>query len=154
MQEAFRDSVQVLFVMAIMSGCSNPSMPSLRPISSISAQVRAVPELGIVSIDQVDVPTEHIATFAHLVTPTKLCAEEIRSSANYHVADVTIRHSDGTETTLIVRWTGANPAAISLDDRTFYYGGSDAFPDGATRIVRLLNEYKYNSFGPSGRDSQ
>ena len=46
-----------------------------------------------------------------------------------HVADVTAHHPDGSTTTLIVRWTGHNPAAVSIDDRNFYYGGSDEFPE-------------------------
>jgi hypothetical protein len=61
------------------------------------------------------------------------------------VADVLVQHTDGASTKLFVRWTGHNPAAISLDDHNFYYGGTDEFPDGATKIIRLLNDYDFQS---------
>ena len=152
MRGTLQGSLMLMFSIAGVSGCKHDApIPTLRPIAKISAQVRDVPEFGLTPIDRVEVPDEHLSSFAKLITPTKPCLQNINSSTNYRVADVTIHHTDGTETTLIVRWTGANPAAISLDDRNFYYGGRDAFPDGATRIVRLLAEYKYESSFPDER---
>lgn len=135
--------LMLMLAMVGVGGCTPAPIPTLRPIAKISAQLRAVPDLGIMPIDYVEVPEEHLPSFAKLITPTEPCLQNIKSSTNYQIADVTAHHTDGTETTLIVRWTGAGPAAISLDDRNFYYGGSDAFPDGATRIARLLQEYKH-----------
>lgn len=139
MREAFRCSLMLMLSMATVSGCNHPSIPTLRPIARISAKVLPVPDLGISNIDPIEVPDAELTSFAKLLTPIKPCVQNINTSTNYRLADVTIQHTDGTETVLIVRWTGANPAAISFDDRTFYYGGSDAFPDGAIRIVRLLH---------------
>jgi hypothetical protein len=143
MREAFRCSLMLMLSMATVGGCNHPLIPTLRPIARISAKVLAVPDLGTSAIDHIDVPDAELTSFAKLITPTKPCVQNISTSTNYRIADVTVLHTDGTETVLIVRWTGANPAAISLDERTFYYGGSDAFPDGATRISRLLHEYKH-----------
>lgn len=148
MREVFQCGLMLMLSMASVAGCGQPSIPALRPIAKISATVLAVPDLGVSAIDYVDVPDAELTSFAKLITPTELCRQNIKDSMNYRIAEVTVLHSDGTETVLIVRWTGANPAAISIDDRTFYYGGSDAFRDGATRIVRLLYEYNFKSSMP------
>jgi hypothetical protein len=133
-----------LLMLTCLCGCSRQSAtPALPPIVKISASVRAVPELGISAIESVEVPQESVPAFAKLITPVEPSKQTIRPDMHYHVADITAQHPDGSTTTLIVRWTGHNPAALSLDDRTFFYGGSDEFPDGATRLVRLLNEYHY-----------
>jgi hypothetical protein len=135
-----------VIALVYLSGCQRmTSTPMLRPIAEISASVRAVPELGISAINFVEIPQPHLSAFAKLITPTRPCIQEIKREMHYHVADVFVQHTDGTTTTLIVRWTGHNPAAISLDDRNYYYGGTDEFPDGATKIIRLLNEYHYQS---------
>jgi hypothetical protein len=145
-----RDLLWLMVVVGLASvgGCNHPSIPTLRPIARVSAKVLPVPDLGTIAIDHIDVPDAELMSFAKLITPTKLCVQNIDTSTDYRIADVTVRHTDGTETVLIVRWTGANPAAISFDDRTFYYGGSDAFPDGATRILRLLHEYHFSTPNP------
>jgi hypothetical protein len=104
-----------------------------------------VPALGISAIDDIEVPQVDMAAFAILITPTRRFPHAIDDRIYYHVADVFIQHQDGTTTTLIVRHTGHNPAAISLDDCNYYYAGSDAFPDGAIRIVQLLNDYQHRS---------
>ena len=64
---------------------------------------------------------------------------------HYHIADVYIHPTDDTVTTLIIRWTGKNPAAVSLDDRVYYWGGMDEFPDGALNIYRLFSIYNEES---------
>ena len=138
----------VLLISAVcLSGCcqKKPGTPSLRPVVKISARVHAVPDLLIGAIDCVEVPEGEMSAFAKLITPTEPCGQAIDSTMHHHVADVFLQHKDGSTTTLIVRWTGHNPAAISLDDHSYYYGGSDDFPDGATRIVRLLHKYHHRS---------
>ena len=132
----------LLISFVCLSGCNRqPATPILRPISKISARVYAVPELGLSAINSVDVPEAQVSIFARLITPTEPCVQAIRREMHFHVADVFVQHKDGSTTTLLVRWTGHNPAAISLDDRDYFYGGSDLFPDGATRILRLLHKY-------------
>ncbi|UUO09079.1 hypothetical protein M4951_12365 [Blastopirellula sp. J2-11] len=139
----------LLILLAVWAGChSHASIPSLRPISKISAKVREVPELNFSAIDSVEVPEESIEEFAFLIRPVAPCTQTINPKFDYHVADVILQHPDGSTTTLLVRWTGHNPAGISLDDRNYYYGGTGKFPDGATRIVQLLNQYHFQSLEP------
>lgn len=138
--------VRPQLLLLCLSGCGRqPATPILRPIAKMSARVYSVPELGFSAINSVEVPQAQLPVFAELITPIEPSLQTINHKMHYRVADVFVQHTDGTSTTLIVRWTGHNPAAISLDDRSYYYGGIDEFPDGATRIVRLLNEYHYQS---------
>jgi len=106
-----------------------------------------VPDLRIPGIELVEVPASDLSTFANLITPASPCLQEqgirLKPDMHYLVADVFLEHQDGSKSNVTVRWTGHNPAAVSLDGRKYYYGGTDAFPDGATRIIRLLREYDY-----------
>jgi hypothetical protein len=139
--------LMLLIPVVCLGGCSRQPgpPPKLPPITGISARIHAVPETSFEAIDSVEVPQEVVPAFAVLITPTEPCVQTIDPKMHYHVADVVVRHPDGSTTSLIVRWTGHNPAAVSLDGREYYYGGSDDFPDGATRIVRLLYQYHHQS---------
>lgn len=121
-----------------------PPVPVLRPISKISATLHDVPKLGVAGIPSIEIPSSELSNFAHFITPMSPCKQKI-DKTDYHIADIFVQHTDGTSTKLMVRWTGHNPAAISLDGETFYYGGMDEFPDGGTRIIRLLNTYHFES---------
>lgn len=101
--------------------------------------------MNIQGFDAVEVPVDQIAVVANLVTPIELCKQQITPDIHYLVADLQIEHTDGSTTTLHVHWTGHNPAAVSLDEHTFYYGGVDEAPDGAMRLLQLLRSYKNDS---------
>ena len=134
-------------LLVLSGGCSaSKTIPTFGPISKISARIYSVPELGITPVNNVEVPNEQKSLFLILITPTKLFDTQIKKELNYHVADVYIHHNDGTMTTLIIRWTSHNPAAVSLDDRVYFWGCMDGFPDGAFRIIRFLFSYKNNTF--------
>jgi len=122
-----------------------PPVPVLRPISKISATLHDVPKLGVAGIPSIEIPSSELSNFSNFITPQSQCKQTIKKNMHYHIADIFIQHTDGTSTKLFVRWTGHNPAAISLDDEFFFYGGMDEFPDGGTRIIRLLNSYHYES---------
>lgn len=136
-----------LISLGICIGCYKkpiPPVPVLRPISKISATLHDVPNLGVAGIPSIDIPSSELSNFANLVTPQSPCKQKI-DKMDYHIADIFVQHTDGTSTKLMVRWTGHNPAAISLNDEFFFYGGMDEFPDGGTRIIRLLNTYHFES---------
>ena len=133
-------------LLVLSGGCSaSKTIPTFTPISKISARVYSVPDLSVMPINNVDVPDDQISSFFTQIKPTKLCDSQIKKEMHYHIADVYIHHTDDTVTTLIIRWTGKNPAAVSLDDRVYYWGGMDEFPDGALNIYRLLSIYNEES---------
>jgi len=136
----------LLSVLVILSGCHRqPDAPAIRPISKISARIHAVPQRGLATLDRVEVPETELAAFATLITPTEQYVQHINPELHYHIADVFVKHPDGTTTTLMIRDAGVNPAAISLDGRDYFYGGRDEFHDGATRIIHLLQQYDYEA---------
>lgn len=117
----------------------------MKPIERIVATTFDVPDMNIQGFDEVEVPVDQVAIIAKLVTPTELCQQQIKPDIHYHVADLRIEHTDGSTAILHVHWTGHNPAAVSLDERTFYYGGVDEAPDSAMRLLQLLRSYKNDS---------
>ena len=142
--------MRLLFCLLLFSlaGCSSGrqvAIPVMKPIARIVATTFDVPDMDIQGIEAVEVPADQVAIIAKLVTPTELCKQQIEPDIHYHVADLRIEHTDGSTTTLHVHWTGHNPAAVSLDERTFYYGGVDEAPDGAMRLLQLLRSYKNDS---------
>lgn len=130
-------------------GCYKESIPVLPPAIRITATLHSVPDLKIPGIQRVEVPESQLSNFANLISPRGLCLQEqeirLKPDTYYLVADVVLEHQDGSKSNVAVRWTGHNPAAVSLDGKKYYYGGTDAFPDGATRIMRLLREYDYQA---------
>ena len=126
-------------------GChQEETTPVFAPIARITARLHSIPEIRISGIETVEVPENELSTFAKLITPVGPCTQQIKPRIHYLVADVVIDHIDGSMSNLIVRWTGHNPAAVSFDGIKYYYGGLDEFPDGATRIIRLLRDYDFN----------
>ena len=121
------------------------AVPILPPITGIRAHFLDVPEFHLSSSKLIVVPQDQLKVFARLVVPKKPCLQQMDSKQNYHVVDVLLEHNDGTTSTLKVHWTGHNPAAVSLDGMKYYYGETDEFPDGATRIMRLLAKYEFDS---------
>ena len=140
--------VALSLILFCFNGCTMKkpeAVPVLLPIAGIKARLLDVPEFSLSRSALIEIPLDQLKVFARLVVPTAPCLQQIDPKLSYHVADVIIEHNDGTFSTLMVRWTGHNPAAISLDGSKYYYGELDEFPDGATRIMRLLGEYEFNS---------
>ncbi len=136
----------LLTFILIITGCwKEQPVPKLSPISKISAKVYSVPELQLSPIDCVDIPNDQIKLFSALVIPSRKCEQQIKKEMHYHVADIYIQHEGVAKTTLLVRWTGQNPAAITLDDKNYYYGGTDDYADTTVRILRLLDNYNYEA---------
>jgi hypothetical protein len=143
-------SLTLTFLLLYISGCaekkSEPeAIPVLPPVSGIKAQFLDVPQFSLSSSEWIVVPDDQLDSFARLVVPAKPCLQQIDTKRSYHVVNVILEHKDGTSTTLIVRWTGHNPAAVSLDGSKYYYGGMDEFPDGATRIMRILAKHEFDA---------
>ena len=142
-----RPVIAVFAYAVLCSGCQGrTTIPQFKPVKGMSATVYAVPDLGISAIAKVEVPQDQLPLLVTLLEPREVYPFKISQIASYHVADIVVEHVDGTSANVMVRWTGDNPAAVSLDNgASFFNGGSDGFSNGALRIVHLLNKYDYQN---------
>lgn len=109
-------------------GCHKESIPALSPVVRITATLHSVPDLKIPGIQRVEVPVSQLSNFAKLISPAGHCLQEqeirLKPDTYYLVADVVLEHQDGSKSNITVRGTGHNPAAVSLDGKKYYYGGT------------------------------
>lgn len=118
-----------------------PAAPELRPPTAI--RVTLYPWDGTGGIDgvPVDVPPEKLDLAFRLLTPEKYFEDEVHEFITRIVAEAVITHADGSETSVLVRDHGHNPAVVTVDGRNYFYARND--PDvraGAVQLVRLVNE--------------
>jgi hypothetical protein len=128
-----------LAAFGILCGCSEPkkSVPVIKPVVRASGRILSVPELGIEPVESITVPDAEIPNLIRLVSPFTT-EFDVNMKLHHHVADVSLEHADGSMTTIHVRWTGQNPAAVSVDGSNYFQGGPE-FADGAMDTIRFLN---------------
>lgn len=150
-----RARILLIFAIGCVLGCGvNASLPKIDPVVAIKVNVHKIVDLGIREELIIQVPKAEIASFSKMVLPIRRCSEVIDPKRNYHVADIYLEHPSGKTTQLYVRWTGVNPAAVSLDDRTYYFSDDSAYPDGAIGIIRKLADYEHAEQPQSPNDSK
>ncbi len=142
-------AIPALLLFGALVGCAKPSPPVIKPVIGITARLHKSTELNDLDSDTlIKVPQSDVPAFLKLVTPTPTSFDVYSDDMHYSVADVYLEHKDGTTTKVNVRWTGHNPAAVSTDDRNYFYGGTDVFPDGAIGIVRSLIRFSFEEKQP------
>lgn len=120
---------------------SDVPTPTLRP--AVAMTVTLHPSVGIEGIDcvPVEIPPEAMDLAFRLLTPDSQFRGGVHDFGNPIVAEAVVKHSDGTQTSVVVRDFGHNPAVVSLDGRTYFTARDD--PDvlaGAHQLVRLARE--------------
>lgn len=135
----------LLLSLLCLAGCNKEIIPSLPPITRITATLHPLPDQKILGIDDVEVPESELRVFANLIIPSAPCLDqrgiELHPEMYCRIADVVVGHKDGSTSRLVIRDTGKNPPAVSLDGSKYYYSsGTNAF-----EIVRLLSRYDYES---------
>ena len=118
-----------------------PATPELRPPTAIT--ITLYPREGVGGIDgvPVDIPPEKLDLAFRLLTPEKYFEGGVHEFITRIVAAAVITHADGTQTSVLVRDHGKNPAVVSVDGRNYFYARND--PDvhtGAIQLIRLVNE--------------
>jgi hypothetical protein len=125
----------------VLSTHRTPATPELQPPTAI--KVTLYPWEGIGGIDgvPVDVPPENLELAFRLLTPEKYFEGGIHEFITRIVAEAVITHANGTQTSVLVRDHGHNPAVVTVDGRNYFYARND--PDvhaGAVQLIRLVNE--------------
>lgn len=128
----------------VFSTHRTPATPELRPPTAI--KVTLYPWEGVGGIDgaPVDIPPEKLDLAFRLLTPEKYFEGGVHEFITRIVAEAVITHADGTQTHVLVRDHGHNPAVVTVDGRHYFYARND--PDvlaGAHQLIGLVNEVAY-----------
>ena len=121
-----------------------PPTPVLRPATAIN--VTLYPWEGVGGIDgvPVDIPPDKLDRAYRLLTPERYFEGGVHEFITRAVAEAVVTHADGTQTFVLVRDHGHNPAVVTVDGRRYFFARND--PDvhaGAHELVRLVNEVRH-----------
>jgi kynurenine formamidase len=123
----------------IAAQLSSPPRPTLRPATAMRITPHPWEGIAVKGCKPIDIPPEKLDFTFRLLTPGKWYGNTIYDQVTRIIAEAEITHADGTQTFVIVRDAGHNPAVVSLDGRTYFFGRSD--PDilaGGTQLMQLL----------------
>jgi hypothetical protein len=131
----------VTFGVFVLSMHQTPATPELPPATAI--KVTLYPWEGVQGIDgvPVEIPPEKLDLAFRLLTPEKYFESGVHEFVTRIVAEAVITHADGTQTFVLVRDHGHNPAVVTVDGRNYFYARND--PDvraGAYQFLCLVNE--------------
>ena len=73
-----------------------------------------------------------------LITPAAAMDRGWRKDHMPLVARMLLKYPDGAKREVFVRWTGKNPAAVSLDDEHYFWADAANVGDGASEFAGLL----------------
>ena len=135
-------SAAALLLFLILLASRSPEAPELKPPESITVLLHP-PWTRSDTPKAVIVPDDvHDDVFRRLIPETYY--GDIVDDYPPIVADATIAHPDGTQTRILVREGGKNPAVVSVDGVHYFYAknAADVFA-GATEIIRIVRELDY-----------
>jgi hypothetical protein len=139
-------NIVIACVGLIFAGCpKQTALPTLPATIRVTAQLYSVPDMGIEGIDRVEVPQDHVPQILKIVTPVTFIKGGVVPELNYHVADVYLHHEDFNVTKIKVRFTGHNPAAVTVDGVNYFYASVDGPADGARGLARLLARFHFEA---------
>jgi hypothetical protein len=118
-----------------------PPTPKLRPPTAIRVTLHPWEGIGGADCEPADIPPEKLEFAFWLLTPDQYFQGGVHDFITRIVAEAVITHGDGTETFVMVRDHGHNPAVVSVDGRSYCYARND--PDvhaGAVQLIRLVRE--------------
>jgi hypothetical protein len=131
-----------LLLLLTVSASRSPPTPNLKPPESITVLLYP-PWTRPDTPEAVIVPAKrHGDVFRRLIPETYY--GEVTGDYPPIVADAKIAHPDETQTRVLVREGGKNPAVVSVDGIHYFYAKNE--PDlfaGATELIRIVRELDY-----------
>ncbi|MEZ6142218.1 MAG: hypothetical protein R3B84_16790 [Zavarzinella sp.] len=116
-----------------------PPVPELQPAVKITITLFPLENIGQYDSVRVEVPAEQMGSILQRLTPVAYQPNVQHDFTNPLVAAVNIAHSDGSETKLLVRDFGHNPALVTLNGRDYFVAREgDA---GGMELIRLVKEF-------------
>lgn len=129
----------VAAVVAVVSR-QPPPTPRLAPPKTITVTLYPIPGMdGLRGCLPTEIPAGEFDRLMRLVTPDVYDRHRANDWISPLVAEVVITHEGQQDTRLLVRWTGKNPAATSVDGYHYFYGSPhEDVHDGAIQLVSLV----------------
>lgn len=122
-----------------------PPTPPLRPATAIQvvlypSEFTGGPSVGV----PISIPPENLDFVFRLVTPEKFYQKRVYEFITPVLAKVEITHGDKTQTRILVRDGGHNPAVVTLDGNNYFYARNDPdFTVGAYQLGWLVQKIPY-----------
>src|SRR4051812_30754135 len=112
-----RTALVAVVVLLAGAGCSQkPQAPELRPASRIVVTLPGIPDLIVPAIPTTtEIPASDMEIVTRLITPERYYEGGVNDHITPPIAVVVLTHSDQSESRLFIRWSGKNPALVSLD---------------------------------------
>lgn len=130
----------LLLLLTVLTSRFTPPTPHLKQPKTITVFLHPWSEYRAATNIPVIIPAKNQeSVFRRLVPETYY--GDINEHITPIVAHATITHSDETQTHVLVREGGKNPAVVSVDGKNYFYARneSDVFA-GATELISLVSE--------------
>ncbi len=126
-------------VVATVVSRQQPPTPRLEPPKTVTVTLYPVPGMNLKGSPPTEIPAGEFDHVMRLVTPDKYLEGGVNDLIHRLIAEVVITHEDGHNTWVLVRWTGKNPPAVSVDGRHYFYARPyDDVYDGGMQLVTLV----------------
>lgn len=123
-----------------------PPAPHIESPTSIKVTLHPVSNFHFVQgLPVTVIPKNEFDSVMRLVRPEQPYGSSVNDAAHPLIGVVEIGHDGGTASTIFVRWSGVNPALVSVDGRTYYYAEShDDVRDGGMKFHSLITRIVEN----------
>jgi len=124
-----------------------PPTPIIADADTITITLYPLPDLGVDGSKPITIPKQYHNRIMDFLKPGQPYSHSGSINEFMHtlIARVELTHTNGPKTLLLVRWSGKNPALISVDGRHYYYGAStDEIYDGAIQLRSLVDSISKN----------
>lgn len=124
----------------LVAACNgHPAVPDIPRPAAITAHLQTSAAWGKVRDKKVEVREKDIDRIYAIVKPVEWIPGGVDRSKGTMIARLHFKYPDRPNIELIVRSGGRNPAAVSLDDRVFYWGREGGPPgDGGAEVLIIL----------------
>ena len=116
-----------------------PQAPRIRPPKTMTVIMHPFQEWDKTRYPPTEIPAAELDYAFRLVTPDRYYEGGLIERPL--MAVVVLSHESWPDTMLLVRWSGHNPALISVDGRNYFYGRNDEdIGDGGLQLLRLVHK--------------
>jgi hypothetical protein len=133
-------TLAAVYAFAIVSRRPPPT-PQLAPPKTITVTLYPCNNWSMPGCPPTQIPAGDFEQVMRLLTPGQYYEGGINDWITPLIAEVVIAHEGQPETRLLVRWSGKNPALLSVDGKHYFYGQlHDGIYDGGLQLAALAQK--------------